>query len=91
MEDDRERKRYHGKMRSEVIIPDVVQERAELTFEKIRTKEGKRVVKMRSRKRRWKTMWTAVAAAVFALGTMTVCAAYLDWSKGIEAFCQVFS
>ncbi len=38
------------KMRSEVIIPDVVQERAELTFEKIRTKEGKRVVKMRSRK-----------------------------------------
>lgn len=34
MEDDRERKRYHGKMRSEVIIPDVVQERAELTFEK---------------------------------------------------------
>ncbi|MCI8773505.1 MAG: hypothetical protein HFI50_06175 [Lachnospiraceae bacterium] len=45
---------------------------------------------MRSRKRRWKTMWTAVAAAVFALGTMTVCAAYLGWSKGIEAFCQVF-
>ncbi len=34
MEDDRERKRYHGKMRSDVIIPDVVQERAELTFEK---------------------------------------------------------
>ncbi|MDE7339119.1 MAG: DUF4179 domain-containing protein [Lachnospiraceae bacterium] len=73
------------KMQSEVIIPDVVQERAELAFEKIRTKEGKRVVKMRSRKRRWKTMWIAVAAAVFALGTLTVCAAYLRWSKGLEA------
>ena len=29
------------KMQSEVIIPDVVQERAELAFEKIRKKEGK--------------------------------------------------
>lgn len=73
------------KMRSEVVIPDVVQERAELAFEKIRTKEGKKVVKMRSGKRRWKTMWIAVAAAVCALGTMTVCAAYLRWSKGLEA------
>lgn len=72
------------KMQSEVIIPDVVQERAELAFEKIRKKEGK-VMKMRSKKRRWKTMWIAVAAAVFVLGTMTVCAAYLHWSRGLEA------
>lgn len=72
------------KMQSEVIIPDVVQERAELAFEKIRKKEGK-VMKMRSKKRRWKTMWVAVAAAVFVLGTMTVCAAYMHWSKGLEA------
>lgn len=72
------------KMQSEVVIPDVVQERAELAFEKIRKREGK-AVKMRSRRRRWKTMWIAVAAAVFALGTMTVCAAYLRWSRGLEA------
>lgn len=72
------------KMQSEVVIPDVVQERAELAFEKIRTKEGK-VIKMRSKKRRGKAIWIAVAAAVFALGTMTVCAAYLHWSKGLEA------
>lgn len=72
------------KMRSEVVIPDVVQERAELAFEKIRTKEGK-AMKMRSKKRRGKAMWIAVAAAVFALGTMTVCAAYLHWSKGLAA------
>ncbi|MBD5457648.1 MAG: hypothetical protein HDR27_03630 [Lachnospiraceae bacterium] len=78
------------KMRSEVVIPEVVQERAELAFEKIRKKEGKKAVKMslekkRSGRRRGKAMWVAVAAAVFALGTMTVCAAYLHWSKGLEA------
>lgn len=78
------------KMQSEVIIPDVVQERAELAFEKIRKKQGKKAVKMSSEKkhsgrRRGKAMWVAVAAAVFALGTMTVCAAYLRWSKGLEA------
>ncbi|MDE5933609.1 MAG: hypothetical protein K2H40_14165 [Lachnospiraceae bacterium] len=73
------------KMRSEVVIPVVVQERAELAFEKIRKREGQKVVKMRSKKTRRKTMWVVVAAAVFALGTMTVCAAYLHWSKGLEA------
>jgi len=72
------------KMQSEVVIPDVVQERAELAFEKIRKKEGK-VVKMRTKKRRWKTTWAAATAAVFVFGTMTVYAAYLHWSKGMEA------
>lgn len=88
------------KMQSEVVIPDVVQERADLAFEKIRQKEGKKVVKMRSEQRnsekrdsikrktgrgKRKAFWPAVAVAAFALGTMTVCAAYLHWSKGLEA------
>lgn len=98
------------KMRSEVVIPDVVQERADLAFEKIRQKEGKKVVKMGSEQRnsekmgsgqrnsekrnsvkrktgrgKRKAFWPAVAVAAFALGTMTVCAAYLHWSKGLEA------
>lgn len=34
-------------------------------------------------KRKWKTMWVAVAAAVLVLGT-TVCAAYMRWTKGLE-------
>ena len=45
--------------------------------------KGKNPKTRGSGKRKWKTMWVAVAAAVFVLGT-TVCAAYMRWTKGLE-------
>lgn len=79
-------KEIMDKLQSELVIPEVVQERAELTLNRIRKEQKKKekVIRM-GRKRRRKTMWVLIAAAVFVFGTMTVCAAYLRWSRGIEA------
>lgn len=74
-------------LQQDIVIPDIVQKKANLAFQKIK-KENK-VVVMRSRKRKWKTMWIAVAAAVLALGT-TVCAAvYMYRSRGLEGELQM--
>lgn len=79
-------KEIMDKLQSELVIPEVVQERAELTLNRIRKgqKKKEKVIRM-GRKRRRKTIWVLIAAAVFVFGTMTVCAAYLHWSRGIEA------
>lgn len=75
-------------LQKEIVIPDIVQKKADQAFKKIK-KENSKMIMMRSRKRKWKTMWIAVAAAVLALGT-TVCAAvYLYRSKGLEAEFQM--
>ena len=82
-------KEIRDRMQTNLVIPDVVQERAQLAFDRIRKdqiKKGK-VIGMR-KKRRKKSMWIIIAAAVFAFGTMTACAAYLRWSRGIEAQLQ---
>lgn len=76
------------KMQQDIVIPDIVQIKANDAFQKIR-KENKKVVSMHARKRKWKTMWVAVAAAALAFGT-TVCAAvYIHWSRGLEAEFQM--
>lgn len=79
-------KEIMDKLRSELVIPDVVQERAELALDRIKKEQKKKgkVMKMRTKGKR-KSMWLLIAAAVFVFGTMTVCAAYLRWSQGIEA------
>lgn len=72
------------KMQQNIVIPDIVQKKADYAFQKIQ-KENKKVVKMHSYKRKWKMVGIAVAAAVLTLGT-TVCAAvYLYHSKGLES------
>lgn len=79
-------KEIMDKLRSELVIPDVVQERAELALDRIKKEQKKKGKIMRmQKKRRRKSMWLLIAAAVFVFGTMTVCAAYLRWSRGIEA------
>lgn len=71
-------------LQKDIVIPDIVQKKADQAFRKIK-KENAKMVMISTRKRKWKTMWIAVAAAVLALGT-TVCAAvYLYRSKGLEA------
>lgn len=69
------------KLRSEIIIPDIVQIKADQVFRKIQ-KENRKELTMRAGKRKGKLVWAAVAAAVLALGT-TVCAAvYKYGSRG---------
>ncbi len=71
-------------LQREIIIPDIVQTKADQTFQKIQMEKGKTLT-MRTRRRKWKTVWFAVTAAVLVLG-MTVCAAvYLYGSKGLES------
>ena len=78
------------KLQSELVIPDVVQKRAELALDRIKKEQKKKgkVMKMGEKRRKRKSMMVLIAAAVFVLGTMTVCAAYLHWSRGIEAQLQ---
>lgn len=73
-------------LQREIVIPDIVQTKADRIFQKIRKENGKVTVK---RERKWKTVWVAVAAAVLAIGT-TVCAAvYRYYSRGLEAEFQM--
>lgn len=76
------------KLREDIAVPDIVQEKADMAFDRIK-KEKENVVMIYSRKKKWKTMWFSIAAAVLALGT-TVCAAvYLNRSKGLESEFQM--
>lgn len=71
-------------LQREIVIPDIVQTKADQAFQRIRQDNGKAAA-MRTGGRKWKTVWIAVAAAVLALGT-TVCAAvYLYGGKGLES------
>lgn len=83
-------KEIMDKLQSELIIPDVVQRRAESALEKIKKEQNRKgkVMKTGRKRRRKKSIMILIAAAVFVLGTMTVCAAYLHWSRGIEAQLQ---
>ena len=75
-------------LQKDIEIPDIVQKKADMVFKQI-NKESSKVVMMRARKRKWKTMWIAVAAAVLTLGT-TVCAAvYMYQSRGLKAEFQM--
>ena len=72
------------KLQSEIIIPDIVQIKADQIFRKIQ-KENRKELTMRAGKRKGKLVWAAVAAAVLALGT-TVCAAvYKYGGRGLVA------
>ena len=78
------------RMQQNIEIPDIVRQKAGEALQKVqsgdgKSSEGKKAVSTRSYKRKWKTMWVAAAAVVFALGTMTAGAAYIHWSKGLEA------
>lgn len=75
-------------MRQDIVVPDIVQQRAKEAFRKIE-KENSKVVRLHTNRRKWKTMWIAVAAVVLALGTTVCAAAYLRWSKGLQAEFQM--
>ena len=71
-------------MQMEIRIPDVVQEKADLTFEQIRTERTYQKMKRRKINRSRRVLPLVAAAAVLAFGT-TVCAAgYLKWSRGLQ-------
>ena len=61
-------------MQMEIRVPDIVQERAELTFEQIRTERTYQRMKTRKRGRNRRVLPLVAAAAVLVFGT-TVCAA----------------
>lgn len=75
------------KLQQDIVIPAIVQEKADLAFSRIQSERTDKTMHQRNRK--WKTIWLPIAAAVLALGT-TVCAAvYFQWSKGLESQLQV--
>lgn len=81
------------RMQQNINIPDIVRLKAGEAFQKIQSEgsksdEDKKVVSIRSYKRKWKAGWGA-AVVFFALGTMTAGAAYHHWSKGLETKFQV--
>lgn len=71
-------------MQIEITVPDIVQEKATLTFEQIRTERTYHKMKTRQMSRSRRILPLVAAAAVLTLGT-TVCAAgYLKWSRGLQ-------
>lgn len=76
------------RMQQDIVIPDIVQIKADDAFRKIQ-KENNKVVRMHTHKRKWKTVWVAVAAAVLVLGTTVCAAAYIHWSRGLKAEFQM--
>ncbi|MDE6389776.1 MAG: DUF4179 domain-containing protein [Lachnospiraceae bacterium] len=74
-------------LQQEIKIPAVVQKKTNLVFRQIQAERTSKT--MKNTKRKWKTIWLPIAAAVLALGT-TVCAAvYVRWSRGLETQLQV--
>ncbi|MDE5866353.1 MAG: DUF4179 domain-containing protein, partial [Lachnospiraceae bacterium] len=72
------------KMQQSIVIPNIVQEKVNSTFQRIDEK-NKKVITMHSGKRKWKMMWIAVAAATMVLGTTICAAAYIHLNSGLEA------
>ncbi len=73
-------------LQSEVIIPEIVQRKANLAFRQIQeeSREKERVISYRRARNR--KFLVAVAAAAGIMGAITACTAvYLHWSRGLEA------
>ena len=76
-------------LQSDVVIPQIVQQKADAVFEKIRksntdTENGRRKLRMRKR-----GITILVAATVLALGGITVLAAYQNWSRSLSEDLQI--
>lgn len=72
-------------LQMDIVIPDIVQQRANHVFEQIKSgkrENGGKIMRYSGKATR-KGMWVAVAAAVLVLGTVA-CAAYMHWSSGME-------
>lgn len=79
-------------LQSDIVIPEIVQKKANMAFQKIResdVEDGKTQTNIQIKKRRKPRMrkrgiMIFVAAAVLALGSITVLAAYRNWSKSLS-------
>lgn len=71
-------------MQIEITVPDIVQEKADLTFEQIRTERTYHKMKTKKISRSRRVLPLVAAVVVLTFGT-TVCAAgYLKWSRGLQ-------
>lgn len=79
-------------LKDDIVIPENVQNKADAAFEKIRKEAGgsrarhmgaERGRTIRRNERRGRRL-VAAAAAVICFSTVTVSAAYLKWSRGLE-------
>ncbi|MBD5451686.1 MAG: DUF4179 domain-containing protein [Lachnospiraceae bacterium] len=79
-------------LQSDIVIPEIVQKKANMAFQKIHESsaiDGKvqtniRVVQKRKPRKKKRGIIVFVAAAVLALGSITVLAAYQNWSKSLS-------
>lgn len=76
------------KLQEDVVIPDMVQNRADAVLAGIRSQTPKDTVQQKNEQRRKiprKRMWIVIAAAIVTLGAASVgAAAYMKWSKGLS-------
>ena len=79
-----EEKEIIEKMQQSIVIPNIVQEKADYAFQRIYKAKNK-VTRMHSWKRKWKMIWIAAAAVTVALGTTICAAAYIHLNSGLEA------
>lgn len=71
-------------LQRDIVIPDIVQQKANLAFAQIKNERTHTYRKPVKRIRR-KAVWASIAAATLMLGAMSVCAAtYFHWGKGME-------
>ncbi|MCM1253386.1 MAG: DUF4179 domain-containing protein [Clostridium sp.] len=91
-------KEIMDRMQRDIEIPDIVEQKAQEAFQIIqrggrKSGENREVVVIcpdkRPAKRKWKTVWLAVAAAALAVGTTVCAAAYIHWSRGLKAELQM--
>lgn len=75
-------------LQEEILIPEVVMEKANQAFDAIKAEQNQRSYKetvRKSQKRSWKKICILAAAATLTLGGVTAGAAvYMKWSKGLS-------
>ena len=85
-----------GVLQSDIVIPEIVQEKANMAFQKIRetnAMDGKEQISNQTKRRkphmRKRGILIFAAAMVLALAGVTVFAAYQNWSRGLSDDLQI--
>lgn len=76
-------------LQKEIVIPDIVQQKADQAFAQIQAEASKETAKKRPRRMFHRHIWIAAAAATFLIGTVTVAAAYIHHSRSLSGGLQI--
>lgn len=72
-------------LQGDIVVPELVQRKAELAFRRIQVEIRERERIAFYRKKRGRRFWVSIAVAAAVMGAVTACtAAYIRWNKGLE-------